>query len=108
MTSSIQTIQQLIRAKRYQVKLHAVQHALKEGFSERDMLEAILDGRIIEEYPDRRRVLVCGQTVVDDILVYLHVVCEQNYPDQIELVTAYFPDEREWETPPFRRRKKRK
>lgn len=108
MTSNIQTIQQLIRAKRYQVKLHAVQHALKEGFSERDMLEAILDGRIIEEYPDRQRVLVCGQTIVDEILVYLHVVCEQNYPDQIELVTAYFPDEREWEIPPFKRRKKRK
>jgi hypothetical protein len=81
---------------------------LKEGFSEHNILEAILNGRTIEEYPVRRRVLVCGQTVVDDVLVYLYVVCEQNYPNQVELVTAYLPDERDWEIPPFKRRQKRK
>ena len=105
----IETIRQLVRRQRYQVKLHAVQHALKEGFGEREMVEAILFGRLIEEYPSRQRVLICGQTTLGaDISIYLHVVCEQNYPDQIEFVTAYIPDEQEWEKPPFRRRRKRK
>lgn len=104
----IEIIRQLVRIKRYQVKLHAVQHALKEGFGEQEMVKSILSGQIIEEYPERYRTLICGQTTIEDISIYLHVVCEQNYPDQIELVTAYIPNEREWEKPPFRRRQERK
>lgn len=104
----IEIICQLVRTKRYQVKLHAVQHALKESFGEQEMVESILSGQIIEEYPERHRVLICGQTALEGISIYLHVVCEQNYPDQIELITAYIPDEREWKKPPFTRRRKRK
>jgi hypothetical protein len=105
----IATIRQQVQSNRYQVKLHAVQHALKEGFSEREMVEAILSGQIIETYPDEKRVLICGQTMLEsEVAVYLHIVCEQNHPDQVELVTAYIPDERLWEMPPFRRRTKRK
>jgi hypothetical protein len=67
-----------------------VQHALKEGFSEQEMVQAILSGRIIEEYPARQRVLICGQTKLEaESSIYLHVICEQNYSDQIEFVTAY-------------------
>ena len=105
---NIETIRQLIQTKRYQIKLHAVQHALKEGFGEQDMIEAILAGQIIESYPDRNRVLISGRTTIEGISLYLHIVCEQNYPDQIELITAYIPDEQEWENPPFTRRRKRK
>jgi len=101
----IETIRQLIRSGRYQVKLHAVQHALQEGFDESDMLEAILNGRIIESYLERRRALICGQyTPLADISMYLHVVCEQRYSDQVIIVTAYIPSAREWGTPPTRRR----
>ncbi len=60
---NIETIRQLVRNKRYQVKLHALQHALKEGFGEQEMINAILSGRIIENYPDRQRALICGQTL---------------------------------------------
>lgn len=104
----IKTIQQLVAANKYQIKLHAVQHALKEGFDEQEMIKAILNGRIIEEYPNRQRVLICGQAAVTNITLYLHVVCEQNYSDQVEIVTAYIPDESEWEKPPFRRKRKSK
>jgi hypothetical protein len=104
----IKVIRQLVEQKRYQLKLHALQHALKEGFSEKQIVEAILSGQIIESYPDEQRALVCGQTLLDEtVSIYLHVVCEQNYPDQVEFVTAYIPDERVWEKPPFKRRKKR-
>lgn len=105
----IETIRQLVESKRYQIKLHAVQHALKEGFGEQEMVEAILSGRMVEEYPERNRGLICGQITLEaGISVYLHVVCEQNYSDQVEFVTAYIPDERDWEKPPFRRKRKRK
>lgn len=103
----IDTIRQLVRAKRYQVKLHAVQHALQEGFGEREMVAAILTGDIIESYSERKRVLICGKAVFDPGLeMYLHVVCEQSYPDQVEFVTAYVPSKREWATPPVKRKGK--
>jgi hypothetical protein len=103
----LEAIQRLVEAKKYQIKLHAVQHGLKEGFGEKQIVEAILSGQIIEQYPERRRVLICGRASLEPrTWVYLHIVCEQNYPDQIELVTAYIPDELEWEKPPLKRRRK--
>ena len=98
------TIQQCIRDDNYLVKSHAVIHALKEGFDRRNILEAVLNGSIIEEYADAERVLVCGRTTITDTEIYLHVVCEYADPVYVEFVTAYIPDEQEWESPPFRRR----
>ncbi len=73
------------------------------------MVGAILNGRIIESYPEEQRVLVCESADLDDdVTLYLHVVCEQTYPDQIALVTAYIPDEALWENPPFNRRRRKK
>jgi hypothetical protein len=39
---------------------------------------------------------------------YLHVVCEYADPVYVEFVTAYIPDQRDWESPPFRRRERKK
>ena len=101
-------IQQLVENRKYLVKLHAFQHALKQGFNEQNMVEAILSGKIIESYSERERVLICGQSVLlENVSIYLHIVCELKYDDQVEFVTAYIPDEQIWEWPPFRRRKKR-
>jgi hypothetical protein len=56
----IETIRERVRQGHYPIKSHAVQHALKEGFERTHMVEAILEGIIIEEYPDDQRVLICG------------------------------------------------
>ena len=101
----IEAIRERVRAGNYLIKSHAVQHALKEGFERKHMVEAILEGRIIEEYPDDQRALVCGSTRIGNVSLYLHVVCEYADPVYTEIVTAYIPDESEWERPPFRRRR---
>ena len=69
------------------------------------MLEAIGQGKIIENYPMESRLLICGITHLSEkTSIYLHVVCE--YSDEyVEFVTAYIPDEFIWETPPFKRRR---
>lgn len=106
----IQTIQKRIRAGNYVAKPHAVQHALKEGFKRIHILDAILNGKIIEKYPDEERVLISGMTTIQEgTLVYLHVVCEHAHPVLVEFITAYIPDELQWEPPTFenRRRKNR-
>jgi len=105
----IETIRERVRAGRYLIKRHAIEHALKEGFERTHMVEAITAGKIIEEYPDDRRVLICGPTsLLAGREIYLHVVCEYADKAYIEFVTAYIPDETEWEYPPYIRRKRRK
>jgi Domain of unknown function (DUF4258) len=103
----IEIIRKRVQAGNFLVKSHAVQHALKEGFERKHMVKAILNGQIIEEYPDNQRLLVCGQTsLMENLVIYLHVVCEYADSVFIEFVTAYVPDERQWEQPPYRRRKR--
>lgn len=105
----IEAIRERIRQGRYLIKSHAVRHALKEGFERAHMVEAILEGSIIEEYPDDQRVLICGKTtMVKTIDIYLHVVCEYADVSYVEFVTAYIPDGQEWAQPPLRRRKQKR
>ena len=104
----IELIRIRIRNGRYLIKSHALVHALKEGFDRRHMVEAVLAGTMIEEYPESNRALICGKTSLSpSVDIYLHVVCEHVDPVYIEFVTAYIPDEQEWESPPFRRRERK-
>ena len=106
----IETIRERVREGNYLAKSHAIQHALKEGFERKDMVAAVLDGAIIEEYPDDQRVLICGRTTLwENTVIYLHVVCEYADSVYVEFVMAYIPDENQWEPPNFiRRRRKRR
>ena len=102
----IETIRERIRAGNYLIKSHAVQHAVKEGFDRQHMLETILNGKIIEDYPDDQRALICSSRMtVENTVIYLHVVCEYADPVYVELITAYIPDEQRWQNPPYKRRK---
>ena len=105
---NIQTIRNRVSEGNYLTKPHAVQHALKEGFERKHIVEAIFSGDIIEEYLDAQRVLICGEALLDDITIYLHVVCEYADPIYIEFVTAYIPDETQWIPPTFRHRRRKK
>jgi len=102
----IEQIQKRVKRGKYLVKSHAIQHALKEGFERKHMIEASMNGKIIEEYSHENRALVCGEAAITEKLnVYLHIVCEYADPTYLELVTAYIPDKTFWEVPPVRRRK---
>lgn len=102
-------IRQRVNEGNYLIKSHAITHALKEGFERRHIVEAILEGAIIEEYSDDKRVLICGETSLSESSrIYLHVVCEYADAVYVEIVTAYVPDELAWESPPFRRRTRKK
>jgi hypothetical protein len=108
-SSKLETIRQRVREDHYLIKSHAVIHALKEGFERRHMVEAVLSGTIIEDYPDSKRALLCGRTMLSpNVEVFLHLVCEYADPFYVEFVTAYIPDEQDWESPPLRRRPRKK
>jgi hypothetical protein len=105
----IEIIRERVRDQKYLIKSHAIIHALKEGFDRKHIVEAVLEGKVIEEYPDEQRLLVCGKTSLSETAqIYLHIICEYADEVYIEFVTAYTPDELMWEKPPFRRRKRKK
>ena len=84
-----------------------MQHAVKEGFSVRDMVHAVLHGLLVEEYPERQRGLVYADISIEDVIVPLHVVCEVHGRDAaVDFVTADIPEGEEWETPTRRRSKR--
>lgn len=103
----IDLIRERVRAGNYLVKSHALQHALKEGFERKHIIETVLNGAIIEDYPEAQRALICGTTTLDRLKTYLHVVCEYGDPVYVEFVTAHIPDELEWEKPPLKRRRRK-
>jgi len=109
MNIDIEAIRERVEHGDYFILSHAVVHALKEGFTPHDIMNAVLNGQIIEEYPAEQRVLVCGKVeLMPNVSVYLHVVCECADPISVAFVTAYLPDEKQWESPPFARRRKSK
>lgn len=104
----LEAVRTQVRAGNYAVRPHAMQHAVKEGFSVDDMIHVILHGMVVEEYPQRQRGLLYADVIVEGIVLPLHVVCEHRHLDApVDLVTAYVPDTKEWETPTRRRRKRR-
>ena len=55
-------IKKLVNGGRYRIKIHAVRHMIEEGFSERDIIVAILGkSRIIEIYDEDKRCLILGR-----------------------------------------------
>lgn len=90
----------------FSVRPHAMQHAVKEGFSVEQMVQTVMSGQVIEEYPDRFRCLIYANVNVEGVTLPLHVVCEYVSGDQpVDFVTAYIPSEEEWITPRRRRRR---
>jgi hypothetical protein len=103
----LETIRSQVQDGNYAVRSHAMQHAVKEGFSVRDMTHVVLHGSLVEEYPQRQRGLVYADISVEEVTMPLHVVCEYRGPDDaVDFVTAYIPAGEEWETPTRRRRKR--
>jgi hypothetical protein len=54
----------------------------------------VLKGKIIEEYPERQRVLIFGIVDEDDLPV--HVVVDCSEIEEPVFVASYVPDRRHW------------
>jgi hypothetical protein len=80
----------------FRVSEHALREAHKDGIRGRDIVYAIFNGRVVEHYPERKRVLIAGPIRAFDLP--LHVVCEYGEEDEIVAVTVYIPDRPNWVT----------
>lgn len=90
----------------FALRPHAMRHAVKEGFTEEDMLRVVFQGTVIETYVERNRCLLYAHVTLEGLRMPLHVVCEHFHSDApVDFVTAYIPSEEEWATPTRRRKK---
>lgn len=90
---SLEKIRELIQKERYEYYTHALIEAKKEGIEPEDIVYVILTGKIIEEYPDRCRLLIYGEMLNE---LPLHVVCDFSNQDFIYIPTVYIATDEEW------------
>jgi hypothetical protein len=94
MSMSLTGIQDKIFKGEYRVSDHAVKRMIKRSIERHETVEAILNGEIIEEYPDDKyspSCLIYGKTKAGR---KLHV--QVSLPPKVVVITTYDPDPAEW------------
>ena len=83
-------------ARRQSMRLsdHALREAHKESLRASDIFHAIFNGRLLEHYPDRERVLIAGP--IPQLDLYVHVFCQDSDLVELVAVTIYIPDRPKW------------
>lgn len=94
----IETIRKKVLLDEYSFVSHGLIEARKEGIAPEDIESAILNGKIIEDYPERYRCLIYGAPLHG---FSIHTLCEyydylQDEKEDILVITTYFPDDRYW------------
>lgn len=95
-------IQAQARANNVRVTQHAQQEMVEEHISLDEVLEAISEGNILEDYAQHRRGACCliyGLTRAERAI---HIVCTTAQPTLI-IITVYEPKLPKWITPTQRR-----
>ena len=93
---NLEAFKDLCRQGKIKWSGHAAARILQRGISREDVINCIMHGEIIEEYPDfwiGPACLFFGYTVDNKII---HVVAGIN--DYVHIVTAYFPDSEKFES----------
>ncbi len=87
-------IREKIRRGEYHWRQHAIQRSIERGIAEEEVVDALLNGGIIEEYPEDKygpSCLILGTTREGRPL---HVQC--SLPPTVWIITLYEPDFEEW------------
>ncbi len=99
----IAIIKKLCEANKLRWTNHIFVRLIQRGISISDVINTIITGEIIENYPDDYpypSCLILGLTVNNK---FLHVVCGSN-GEELWLITAYYPNKDKW-SDDFKRRK---
>jgi len=82
---------------------HAQQEMVEENITLNEVLQAIVTGKILENYPEHRRGACCLLNGLTQKGRPLHIVCTTAQPVLI-IITVYEPKPPKWITPTQRRR----
>jgi len=101
---TIEDIAQLCKAQSLRWTNHVLERMFRRGISMDDVVSALINGEIIEQYPTDYpfpSCLVLGHTKTGKVL---HVVCGSN-GTELWLITTYIPSPASW-SEDFRQRRK--
>jgi len=90
----IEDIKALIGERKYIITLHAKKRMDERGVSSADLITFIMDGDIIEEYPDSEP---CPSALILGTVACCHchavvALCKNH----ARIITVYWPDEEKW------------
>jgi YgiT-type zinc finger domain-containing protein len=92
----IDAIRERVRRGDFEFSQHAVDQSIVRHISVREIKEAIVDGEIIEAYPDDKygpSCLIFGKTTVGRAI---HVQCSDTSRPIVKIITVYEPDQALW------------
>jgi len=95
-------IQQAVRDDCYRYSLHGDKERINDGLLLSDIEEALLSGRILEQYEDTGRGESCLVVGFSDMGKPIHVVCGSS-GSRLVIITVYIPEPPKFITP-FQRR----
>lgn len=100
----IHIIQEQVRRGEYEISFHAEKERYAEDISLADIEATILNGEVLEDYPDDPRgesCLILGHAEGRSI----HVVCGYTSTRFIRIITVYLPKQPKWQDERTRRAK---
>lgn len=98
LTIDLKWILACVRAQRYRYSRHGDQERQNDGLTLLDVEQAILSGRVLEQYPDTGRGMSCLIAGFADNGKPVHVVCGCQ-GDWMVVVTVYIPTPPKFKTP---------
>ena len=93
----IEDIRKPFQIGEYAISDHAIIEARKDGIEPETInkLEWVaVHGKVIEEYPERQRILIYAELPEEKLPV--HIVVDYSFPEELVITTAYVPDSRYW------------
>ena len=93
----IEHIKKKFLAGEYSISDHAIIEARKDGIEPNtvDKLEWVaINGKVIEEYIDRQRILIYANLIEYNLPV--HIIVDYSFWEEPVIVTSYVPDSRYW------------
>ncbi len=94
MSLSIEELRELCAKGSVRWTDHVLKRLMQRGIFQSEIIQAIMDGEIIEQYPDDYPYPSC--LILGTTGRIIHVACGRG-ENELWIITAYRPDSSEWE-----------
>jgi len=94
----IDWIKKCVKNEDYYYSMHGDRERMNDNLMISDVEEALLSGRILENYPEDKRGESCLVVGFSDSGVPVHIVCGER-DDKVVIITVYIPRPPKFKTP---------
>ena len=95
---NIEWIKNCVENNEYLFTMHGDQERMNDNLTISDVEEAILSGRILENYPEDKRGESCLVVGFSNSGIPVHIVCGER-DDKMVIITVYIPKPPKFKTP---------